>query len=586
MEGEMESSSGSNAVELQGSTADQQPKTGGWVAATLILGIELCERLSTMGIAVNLVTYLNETMNLSSATSANIVTNFLGTSFLLCLFGGFLADTFLGRYRVIAIFAPVQTIGTAMLAISTQVPQLRPPTCASQSRNECQQASSSQMVALYGSLYLIAIGTGGIKSSVSGFGSDQFDENNKREKAQMTLFFSRFFFLISLGTLTAVTLLVYVQDRVSRSWGYGICSVSMFIATLLFLMGTRRYRFKDSCGSPLIHILQVLVAATKKRKLQLPSNSDELFEDIQDVSTRIPHTDQFRCLDKAAVISKETETCKNIASNPWNLSSTTKVEEVKMMIRLLPIWATTIMFWTTYAQMITFSVEQATTLRRKFGHFEIPAASLTVFFVAAILVSLAAYDRLIIPFCKRWTGLPGLTNLQRIGLGLFLASLGMAAAAIAEAKRLSVAKFTAPNTTLPLSVYILIPQFLLIGSGEAFMYSGQLDFFITQSPKAMKTMSTGLFLTTLSMGFFFSSLIVSIVQKITTIGGGKGWVAEKINQGRLDCFYALLALLTFIDFWIYLVCAAWYKPQTTYEKNQEMVTDKVLVVSTMEEVLV
>lgn len=63
-----------------------------------------------MGIAVNLVTYLVGTMHLPSATSANIVTDFMGTSFLLCLLGGFLADTFLGRYKTIAIFATVQTL--------------------------------------------------------------------------------------------------------------------------------------------------------------------------------------------------------------------------------------------------------------------------------------------------------------------------------------------------------------------------------------------------------------------------------------------------------------------------------------------
>lgn len=81
------------------------------------------------------------------------------------------------------------------------------------------------------------------------------------------------------------------------------------------------------------------------------------------------------------------------------------------MIRLLPIWATTIIFWTTYAQMITFSVEQATTMERTIGHFQIPAGSLTVFFVGAILISLAVYDRFIIPLCKKWRGEPGKMNI-------------------------------------------------------------------------------------------------------------------------------------------------------------------------------
>ena len=63
-----------------------------------------------MGIAVNLVTYLVGTMHLPSSSSANVVTDFMGTSFLLCLLGGFLADSFLGRYNTIAIFSIIQTL--------------------------------------------------------------------------------------------------------------------------------------------------------------------------------------------------------------------------------------------------------------------------------------------------------------------------------------------------------------------------------------------------------------------------------------------------------------------------------------------
>ncbi|OAY80304.1 Protein NRT1/ PTR FAMILY 6.3 [Ananas comosus] len=70
--------------------------------------VELVERLATLGIAVNLVTYLTGTMHLGNAEAANAVTNFLGTSFMFCLLGGFIADTFLGRYLTIAIFAAIQ----------------------------------------------------------------------------------------------------------------------------------------------------------------------------------------------------------------------------------------------------------------------------------------------------------------------------------------------------------------------------------------------------------------------------------------------------------------------------------------------
>ncbi|XP_057508583.1 protein NRT1/ PTR FAMILY 6.2-like [Actinidia eriantha] len=550
-----------DAVDFKGFPADRS-KTGGWVPAALILGIEICERLSTMGIAVNLVTYLGATMHLPSSTSANIVTDFMGTCFLLCLLGGFLADSFLGRYKTIAIFALIQTLGTGSLAISTKLPQLRPPPCDTHIVSECTQANGLQMGILYLALYLIALGTGGLKSSVSGFGTDQFDEKDEKEKTQMAYFFNRFFFFISLGTLMAVTVLVYVQDEVGRSWAYGICCVSMFGAILIFLLGIKRYRYKKSLGSPIVHILQVVVAAIKKRKMELPYDVGMFYENCPEGS-RIHHTDQFSFLDKAAIVAEgDFEGNASTPKNPWKLCSVTRVEEVKMMVSLLPVWATTIIFWTTYAQMITFSVEQASTMERSIGGFQIPAGSLTVFFVAAILITLAVNDRLIMPLWKRSSGKPGFTNLQRIAIGLVLSILGMAAAALAEMKRLSVAKAVGGGTsTLPISVFLLIPQFFLVGSGEAFIYTGQLDFFITQSPKGMKTMSTGLFLTTISLGFFVSSFLVSVVKRVTGSRDGQGWLADNINSGRLDCFYGLLAILSFINFVIYLIVAVWYKPQ-------------------------
>ncbi|KAK1282601.1 Nitrate transporter 1.4 [Acorus calamus] len=262
--------------------------------------------------------------------------------------------------------------------------------------------------------------------------------------------------------------------------------------------------------------------------------------------------------------------------NPWRLCRVTRVEEVKMMVRLLPVWATTIMFWTTYAQMITFSVEQATTMNRNIGGFQIPAGSLTVFFVGAILVTLGFYDRVIVPFWKKWKGKPGFTDLQKIGIGLALSTVGMAIAAFVEMKRLSVARSVGTvarhaDSTLPMSVFVLIPQFFFVGAGEGIIYTGQLDFFITRSPKGMKTISTGLFLTTLALGFFVSSFLVSIVKSVTSTGkGGQGWLADNINNGRLDCFYGLLAALCLINLVAYLVCATRVKPVQGYKDAEEM----------------
>jgi peptide/histidine transporter 3/4 len=278
--------------------------SGGWSSAAMILGVELNERLTTLGIAVNLVTYLTATMHLGNAASANAVTNFLGTSFMLCLLGGFVADTYLGRYLTIAISTAVQAAGMAVLTVSTAAPGLRPPRCADPTGASaaCVEPSGTQLGVLYLGLYLTALGTGGLKSSVSGFGSDQFDESHGGERRRMARFFSWFFFFISLGSLLAVTVLVYVQDNLGRRWGYGVCVVAILAGLGVFLAGTPRYRFKKLAGSPLTQIAAVTAAAWRKRALPLPADPAMLY-DVDDAAaagedvegkTKLPHSKQCR----------------------------------------------------------------------------------------------------------------------------------------------------------------------------------------------------------------------------------------------------------------------------------------------------
>ncbi|KAL3362096.1 hypothetical protein AABB24_014783 [Solanum stoloniferum] len=534
--------------------------SGGWSSAAMILGIEAVERLTTLGIAVNLVTYLTGTMHLGNANSANNVTNFLGTSFMLTLLGGFVADTFLGRYLTIGIFTTIQAMGVTILTISTIIPSLRPPKCE-QGSSACIPASGKQLMVLYIALYMTALGTGGLKSSVSGFGSDQFDETDKKERGQMIKFFNWFFFFINVGSLGAVTILVYIQDNLGREWGYGICACAIVIGLVIFLSGTRKYRFKKLVGSPLTQIASVFVAALRKKHLELPSDPSLLFN-IDDIpgdgnkkaKQRLPHSKEYRFLDKAAIKVNDLESAGFTVVNKWNLSTLTDVEEVKLVVRMLPTWATTIMFWTVYAQMTTFSVSQATTMDRHIGKFEIPPASLTLFFVGSILVTCVFYDRVVVPIAKRVLNNPqGLSPLQRIAVGLVLSIIAMIAAALTEVKRLNVAHLHGltndANAMIPLSVFWLVPQFLLVGAGEAFTYIGQLDFFLRECPKGMKTMSTGLFLSTLSLGFFFSSILVTIVHKVT---GKKPWLADNLNQGKLYDFYWLLAILSVLNLMIFL----------------------------------
>ncbi|KAF0928664.1 hypothetical protein E2562_006097 [Oryza meyeriana var. granulata] len=556
--------------------------TGGWGCAAMILGAELFERMTTLGIAVNLVPYMTGTMHLGNAAAANTVTNFIGTSFMLCLLGGFIADTYLGRYLTIAIFAAVQATGVMILTISTAAPGLRPPACSDPKGEsaDCVVANGTQLGVLYLGLYLTALGTGGLKSSVSGFGSDQFDESDDGERKKMMRFFNWFYFFVSLGALLATTVLVYVQDNVGRRWGYGICSVGILAGLAVFLCGTRKYRFKKLVGSPLTQVAAVTAAAWTKRSLPLPSDPDMLY-DVDDAAAggqdvkgkqKLPHSKQCRFLDHAAIIDRAA------AASKWTLCTRTDVEEVKQVVRMLPIWATTIMFWTIHAQMTTFSVAQAELMDRRVGgsSFLIPAGSLTVFLIGSILLTVPFYDRLVLPIARRFTGNPhGLTPLQRVFVGLFFSIAGMSVSAVVERHRL-----TSSTHGAVLTVFLLMPQFVLVGAGEAFTYMGQLDFFLRECPKGMKTMSTGLFLSTCAIGFFFSTLLVTIVHKITGHGAHGGWLADNLDQGRLDYFYWLLAVLSAINLCFFTLAAKGYvyKEKRLAEAGIELADEETIAV--------
>uniref|UniRef100_A0A7N0VLU4 Uncharacterized protein n=1 Tax=Kalanchoe fedtschenkoi TaxID=63787 RepID=A0A7N0VLU4_KALFE len=515
-----------------------------------------------MGISMNLVTYLVHDLHLTSSKSATVVTNFMGTLNLLALLGGFLADAKLGRYLTVAIFSTITALGVAMLTMATTIPSMIPPQCDDYKRkhHECIEATGQQLALLYAALFTIALGGGGIKSNVSGLGSDQFDTSDPKEEKSMIFFFNRFYFCISMGSLFAVTVLVYIQDYVGRGWGYGISAGTMVIAVVVFLCGTKRYRYKKPLGSPLTVIWRVLILAVKNRSLPYPPHPSMLNEYH---NSQVSHTERFRCLDKAAIVDEyAAAAAEGNKTNSWIVSTVTQVEEVKMVIKLVPVWSTCILFWTIYSQMTTFTIEQATFMNRYIGTFNTPAGSFSFFLIFTILLFTSLNERIFVPMARKLTHTTqGLTSLQRVGIGLVFSILAMVASAVVEKRRRDMA-----HRQIVISAFWLVPQFFLVGAGEAFAYVGQLEFFIREAPERMKSMSTGFFLSAISMGFFVSSLLVTLVDNVT----GHKWLRNNLNRGKLDRFYWILVVLGVINFMGFLVFAKGhkYKVQQLSSPNQ------------------
>ncbi|MCO5586679.1 hypothetical protein L7F22_040621 [Adiantum nelumboides] len=105
------------SVDRRGRLASKA-KTGAWKAAPLIFGTEICERMASLGLQRNLVTYFVNRINIDKPTAAVMVSNFGGTLYLTPFLGGFLADAYMGRFWAISVFASIQVVVSHSIPVS------------------------------------------------------------------------------------------------------------------------------------------------------------------------------------------------------------------------------------------------------------------------------------------------------------------------------------------------------------------------------------------------------------------------------------------------------------------------------------
>lgn len=115
--------------------------------------------------------------------------------------------------------------------------------------------SQLQVTLFFCSLYLIAIGHGGYKPCIRVFGADQLDGDD------LSSYFNWLMFGSCISVLTTRLISIFIQENLSWSLGFGIPSVSMLLSLLLFLLGTKNYRFSTARGekkNPFARISHVL----------------------------------------------------------------------------------------------------------------------------------------------------------------------------------------------------------------------------------------------------------------------------------------------------------------------------------------
>uniref|UniRef100_A0A1D1YRY3 Putative peptide/nitrate transporter At2g37900 n=1 Tax=Anthurium amnicola TaxID=1678845 RepID=A0A1D1YRY3_9ARAE len=531
--------------------APLRASTGVWKAALFIIAIEFSERLSYFGLSTNLIVYLTRVLKEETKTAAKNVNYWVGVTTVMPLLGGLVADAYLGRFSTVIASTLIYLAGLGLLTMSRFVPELKP------SDGSLRVHETVFFVAMY----LISAGTGGHKPALESFGADQFDDDHAGERIKKMSFFNWWNFGLCSGLLLGVTAIVYVQDHVG--WGAAdvILTAVMAASLLVFCHGRPYYRYRVPEGSPLTPLLQVLVAAFRKRHLPLPADPAELHEAPRTSQKRpLCHTGKLRFLDRAALVEGVPET-KWVEVSPWRLATVTQVEETKLVVGMLPIWVGTLAFGLCVAQASTFFIKQSLVMDRRLGSFVVPPATIFALAAVGMVVAVVVYEKLLVPTLRAATGNErGITILRRIGIGMAFSVVAMAVAAVVETER------RARATTAPMSAFWLAPQYMILGIGDGFALVGLQEYFYDQVPDSMRSLGIAFYLSVIGASNFISGLLITVVDRVTT-RLGKGWFDKDLNKSRLDYFYWLLAAIGAANLVVYVYLASRY----TYKNVQKRV---------------
>ncbi|KAJ3694129.1 hypothetical protein LUZ60_009609 [Juncus effusus] len=529
-------------------------KTGGWKACGFLLAYSAFDSMVFYSVASNLVVYLTEQLHDNMVNSVRNASTWIGMIWVTPIIGAYIADTYLGRFWTFFIASLIHLLGMVLLTIGVAF-KLFP-------------SLKDRMIFFYVALYIIAIGTGGTKPNIMPFGADQFDDLNPDEQKLKSSFFNWWMFGYFFGAFFS-SIDIYVQQSVGWGIGYAIPTIGIAASLIAFYIGVPFYRHKmKKAQSPMSEIFMVIKKAFANRHKKISDDSVALYEfETQHYLTsskrQLQHSDNFKFLDKAALRD---------SSMPCTI---TQVEAVKLFLRMFFVWLTTLIPATMFTQVNTFFVKQGLTLDRSIGpNFKIPPASLGVIIVIAILICVPLYDKFFVPFMRRRTKNPrGISLLQRFGTGMFLLIFVMIVSCFTERTRMQVIKshgIKSATDVVPMSIFWLLPQYVIFGISDVFSLIGMMEFFYDQAPEGMQSLGTAFFTSSLGVGNFLNSLLVTAIDEITRKATGKSWLSDNLNDSRLDYYYAFLILLTTLNLVVYVCVASWFN----YKKEVHCVAEK------------
>ncbi|XP_046443391.1 peptide transporter family 1-like isoform X5 [Daphnia pulex] len=375
----------SETVALIGSCQGVAPgtddkKTKYPVAVFFIVVNEFCERFSYYGMKTVLTLYLRDVLLYDENESTVWYHLFSMLCYFTPVFGAILADTYLGKFRTILYLSCLYACGNVLLSVAS-IPNTLP----------------QKEFSLLG-LFIIALGTGGIKPCVSAFGGEQFVR--PQQDKQLEQFFSVFYFAINAGSLISTFVTPILREDVhcfgSNSCfplAFGVPALLMIVAVVVFFSGRGCYKMREAAGNIMVQVVKCMAHAVG-RKFR---NKEEKHEHWIDFAG-----DKF---DRQLI------------------------QDIKQVLRVLLLYVPIPVFWALFDQQGSRWTFQATRMDGTLGATTIKPDQLQIVNPLLILALVPVFESVIYP-CFKKCGL--LTPLQRIGAGGLLAGLAFVVSGIVE----------------------------------------------------------------------------------------------------------------------------------------------------------
>jgi POT family proton-dependent oligopeptide transporter len=379
-----------------------------------IIGNEACERFSFYGmrniLTIFVVDYLLRNASPHEKLGGESVLHWFSMGvYFFPLLGGVLADRFWGKYRTVLWLSLVYTVGQLSLAFFIE-----------------------NKLAFYGGLFLIALGSGGIKPCVSSFAGDQFTSDNKPLIKKL---FAVFYWSINLGSFFASAFIPKVLALWGPAIAFGIPGVLMGIATVVFWSGRRRYAHVPPTGPNPHFFLWVIFDALGK-----------------------PAKKGAHWLDAA------------LGKHPQSA-----IDAAKAVLRVLVVFLPVPFFWMLFDQKASTWVIQAKSMDLQVGPWKFEPSQLQLINPALVMILIPLTQKYLYPFLER-VGLP-LKPLRKMTIGMFLAALSFVWVALIQRQL---------DAGVHLSVLWQSGPYVLLTLGEVLISVTGLEFAYTQAPLETK----------------------------------------------------------------------------------------------------